>query len=47
MESMEAVDMEDISSNEDNVILNCCENHCFKDVIKVTLIVISSLVSLT
>ena len=44
---MEAVDMEDISSSKDNVILICCENLCFKDVSEVELIVISSLVSLT
>ena len=35
---MEAVDMEDISSSEDNVILNCCENHCFKDVSDIHLV---------
>ena len=44
---MEAVNMEGISSSEDNVIPICCENHCFKDVSEVTLIVISSLVSFT
>ena len=29
---MGAVNIEDISSSEENVIPICCENHCYKDI---------------
>ena len=41
---MGAVNIEDISSSEENVIPICCENHCYKDINEGKLMVISSLI---
>ena len=44
---MGAVNIEDISSSEENVIPICCENHCYKDINEGKLMVISSLIWFT